>query len=142
MFKVGLVTSLFNKEITLRLKSAAHKYLTSMGCQILEVDVPGAIEIPVACAWLIQKKCDGIVTCGAVIRGETTHYDFVWQSVERGITTLMITHMIPITVGILTTENEEQALERAGGTHGNKGEEAAQACMHMMQLKKQLLLIQ
>ncbi len=136
--KVGLVTSRFNNEITDKLEEGALDYLESCGVEVLQVRVPGAVEIPLACKALFDKGCEGVVACGAVIRGETSHYDYVCTSVERGVTQLMLEYKKPIGFGVLTTENEQQALDRAGGRHGNKGEEAAQVTMEMIGLLKDL----
>lgn len=132
--KVGVVTARFNSEVTDKLEEGALSYLENFDLEVLAVKVPGAIEIPLACSALFDIGCDGVVALGAVIRGETSHYDYVCNSVERGVTALMLEHKKPIGFGVLTTENEEQALERAGGKHGNKGAEAAQVVMEMIGL--------
>ena len=136
--KVGVVTSRFNEEITALLEEGALSALEDAGVEILSVRVPGAIEIPLACQVLLSKGCDGVVACGAVIRGETSHYDVVCNSVERGVTHLMLQTGKPIGFGVITTENEQQAMERAGGRHGNKGTEAAQVTLEMLGLLKDL----
>ncbi len=132
--KIGVVTSRFNSEITERLEEGAISYLETCGAEILAVRVPGAVEIPLAAQALLDKGCDGVVVCGAVIRGDTSHYDLVCNSVERGITQLMLVYKKPIGFGVITTENDEQAEARAGGKHGNKGEEAAQVTVEMIGL--------
>lgn len=106
--------------------------------EVYAVRVPGAVEIPLACQALFDKGCDGVVALGAVIRGETSHYDYVCTSVERGVTTLMLDYKKPIGFGVLTTENDEQALDRAGGKHGNKGAEAAEVVIEMIGLLNDL----
>ncbi len=106
--------------------------------EILAVRVPGAIEIPLTCQALFEQGCDGVVALGSVIRGETSHYDYVCNSVERGITALMLDYNKPIGFGILTTENEEQAMDRAGGKHGNKGAEAAEVVFEMIGLLRDI----
>jgi 6,7-dimethyl-8-ribityllumazine synthase len=138
MKKVGVVTARFNSEVTDKLEEGALEYLEHCEVEILAVKVPGAIEIPLACKALLDLGCHGVVALGAVIRGDTSHYDYVCNSVERGITALMLEYTRPIGFGVLTTENEEQALERAGGKLGNKGEEAAQVVMEMMGLLQDL----
>lgn len=132
--KVGVVTARFNTEVTEKLEDGALSYLENSGVEILSVKVPGAVEIPLACKALFDIGCGGVVALGAVIRGETSHYDYVCNSVERGVTALMLEYGRPIGFGVLTTENEEQALDRAGGKHGNKGAEAAQVVLEMMGL--------
>lgn len=138
-FKIGVVTAQFNSEITERLEAGARSTLLEAGVQIMAVQVPGAIEIPLACqALLLDGKCDGVVALGAVIRGETSHYDYVCNSVERGITHLMLATRKPIGFGVLTTENEEQAFARVGGVHGHKGIETAQVVLKMLGLLQEI----
>lgn len=138
--KIGVVVSIFNDEVTSKLEDGALDYLESCENVIIElVRVPGAVEIPLTCQWLFDRSCDGVVALGAVIRGETSHYDYVCMSVTQGITQVMLQNKKPIAFGILTTENEKQALERVGGKHGHKGEEAAQVVMEMLGLGKDLL---
>lgn len=132
--KIGVVTARFNSEVTEKLEEGAISYLENCDVEIMAVKVPGAVEIPLACQALLNAGCAGVVALGAVIRGDTSHYDYVCNSVERGITALMLQHNAPIGFGVLTTENDEQAMERAGGKHGNKGEEAAQVVMEMVGL--------
>jgi 6,7-dimethyl-8-ribityllumazine synthase len=136
--KVGVVTARFNSEVTDRLEEGALSYLETCGVEVLAVKVPGAVEIPLACKALFDIGCSGIVALGAVIRGETSHYDYVCNSVERGVTALMLEYNRPIGFGVLTTENDEQAMERAGGKHGNKGVESAQVVLEMIGLLNEL----
>lgn len=135
--KIGVVTARFNSEVTYRLEAAAIEQLTALGCKdIRAVRVAGAFEIPLAASWLLDSGCDGVVALGAVIRGETSHYDYVCNAVERGCTQLALETGKPVGFGVLTTENDEQAMARAGGTHGNKGAEAAQVTVEMARLKR------
>ena len=137
--RIAVVTARFNEEVTSKLEDGAFDYLEEINAEILSVRVPGAIEIPLAIQALFEsKKIDGIVALGAVIRGETTHYDYVCQSVERGCSELMLRYNKPVGFAVLTTENEEQALARAGGEHGNKGYEAAQVVVEMIGLLKEI----
>ncbi|MBX3040441.1 MAG: 6,7-dimethyl-8-ribityllumazine synthase [Bdellovibrionaceae bacterium] len=136
--KIGVVTSRFNEEITFLLEEGALSALEDAGVEILSVRVPGAVEIPLAAKVLLQQGCEGVVACGAVIRGETTHYELVCNSVERGLTHLMLETGKPIGFGVITVENDEQAQDRAGGKHGNKGTEAAQVTLEMLGLIKDL----
>lgn len=137
--KVGVVTARFNNEITEKLEEGAISYLESCdGVEIFAALVPGAVELPLACQAFLEAGCDGVVALGAVIRGETSHYDYVCNSVTDGITRLMLDYKKPIGFGVLTTENEEQALDRAGGAHGNKGAEAAQVVMEMIGLTQEI----
>ena len=137
--RIAVVTARFNEEVTSKLEDGAFDYLEEVGAEILSVRVPGAIEIPLAIKALFEtKKIDGIVALGAVIRGETTHYDYVCQSVERGCSELMLQYNKPVGFAVLTTENDEQALARAGGAHGNKGYESAQVVIEMIGLLKEI----
>lgn len=134
---IGLVTSRFNAEITEKLEEGALARLHEAGVkpsQIARVRVPGAYEIPLAARWLLEQGCAGIIALGAVIRGETSHYDYVCNAVERGCTKLQIETGRPVVFGVLTTENEDQALARAGGAHGHKGREAAEVALEMLNL--------
>ncbi len=137
--RIAVVTSRFNEAITTKLEEGAFDMLEEIGAEILSVRVPGAVEIPLAAQALFEtKKIDGVVALGAVIRGETSHYNYVCHSVERGCSEIMLRFKKPIGFGVLTTENEEQALARAGGTHGNKGYEAAQVVVEMIGLLKEI----
>ena len=130
--KLAIVRARFNSEITEKLSEGARDYCTKNGIYFEEWSVPGAFEIPLLCQKLASiKKWDGVIALGAVIRGDTSHYDYVCNAVERGISEVSLKHNIPIGFGILTTENEEQALDRVGGSHGHKGYEAA-AVTHEM----------
>lgn len=138
--KIGVVTSKFNLEITEKLEHGALEYLQEqaelLDLELWAVRVPGAVEIPLACQALFAKGCQGVVALGAVIRGGTAHFEYVCQSVERALTELIIANEKPIGFGVLTVDNWEQAADRAGGKHGNKGQEAAQAVVEMLALLK------
>lgn len=139
--KIGIVTARFNSEITELLHQGSLQALKKAGIpikNIIDISVPGAIEIPLACKLLFQAGCEAVIANGAVIRGDTTHYDLVCNSVERGVTHLMLELGKPIAMGVLTTENEEQAFARAGGNMGNKGYEAAEVALEMLKLKLSL----
>jgi 6,7-dimethyl-8-ribityllumazine synthase len=139
MIKVGIVTSRWNSEITEKLEEGAISYLESCeGVEIFAALVPGAMEIPLAAQAFLEAGCEGVVVLGAVIRGETSHFDYVCKSVTDGVTRLMLDYRRPIGFGVLTTENEEQALARTGGELGNKGEEAAQVVMEMIGLTHEI----
>jgi 6,7-dimethyl-8-ribityllumazine synthase len=139
--KIGIVTAKFNREITQELEKGALEYLKKHGISdknIISVHVPGAVEIPLATKALLTKGCDGVIALGAVIRGDTSHFDYVCNSVERGITHLMLETGKPIAFGVLTTETEDQAWARTTGSHGNKGADAAQVVLEMINLLKEL----
>src|SRR5690242_8832619 len=110
-WKIGIVTSRFNQNITERLEQGAYDRLLELGVlpeQIIRTRVPGAVEIPLTAMLLLDRECDAIIALGAVIRGETTHYDYVCNAVERGCNELMLKTKKPVVFGVLTTENEEQ----------------------------------
>jgi 6,7-dimethyl-8-ribityllumazine synthase len=138
---IGIVTARFNSEITLELERGAITALKKAGLsdrQIWSIRVPGAVEIPLAAKALFKQGCDAVVTLGAVIRGETAHFDYVCQSVERGVTQLILELGKPIGFGVLTTENEDQAYARTIGHHGNKGAEVATSTLEMLALMKKI----
>lgn len=137
---IAIVVSQFNLEITARLLAGATERLQELSAQEeLVAWVPGAVEIPLTAQHLAKsKKYDAIITLGAVIRGETTHYDYVCQQVSHGCQQIALENHIPVIFGILTTENETQALERVGGKHGHKGRDAVDAAFQMIHLLRQL----
>ena len=99
--------------------------------------VPGSFELPLGAQWLIEsKQVDAVLCLGCVIQGETRHFDFICSSVAKGIVDLNLKFSKPVIFGVLTTDNQEQALERAGGKHGNKGTEAAVTALQMLSLVK------
>ena len=141
--KIAVITSRFNWEVCEKLEAGALKELAKYDYtseQILQIRVPGAFEIALAAKYAIANQCDAVIALGAVIRGETTHYDYVCASVERACTELQLQTAVPVAFGVLTTENEDQALARAGGAHGNKGAEAAAVALEMLHLKQQVYL--
>jgi len=139
--KVGVLTARFNNEITEVLENGALAALAKAGLapdQITITRVPGAVEIPLMAKALLDQGMDGIVALACVIRGETSHYDYVCNTVERGCAQLQLDYKKPVGFGVLTTENKDQAKARAGGRKGNKGAEAAQVTLEMIQLLKTL----
>lgn len=136
--RIAIVVSQFNAEITNLLLDGGVKYLEKSGCPVSEKDiyrVAGAIEIPLIASLLASsKKVDAIICYGAVIRGETSHYDYVCQQVSYGCQKVALTHQIPVIFGVLTLENEEQGYERCGGAFGHKGEDCAQTALEMITL--------
>ena len=142
--KIAVITSRFNEEITQELKKGAVERLIENGLvadQIKTIDVPGAIEIPlIAKLCAQQKKFDAIICLGAVIRGETSHYDYVCEQVSQGCQKIMLDYNLPVIFGVLTTDNTEQALDRIGGAHGHKGRDAADAALEMINIVKSIEL--
>jgi 6,7-dimethyl-8-ribityllumazine synthase len=134
--RVGIVCARFNEEITSRLLTGAQRALAEAGVSadaIVVTHVPGAVEIGLAAtAMLRQGKVDAVVALGAVIRGETGHYDSVCRLVELGVTNAMRETGKPVSFGVLTCEDEQQALERSGPGADNKGAEAALVSLEML----------
>ena len=137
---VAIVTSLFNEELTLKLEAGALEVLKNYELEpYRRVYVPGAVEIPLAVRALLQKsRCHAVVALGLVIRGETSHYDYVCNAVERGCSMLQLEFNKPVAFGVLTTENRGQAEDRCGGRKGNKGAESAQVALDMLQVLEKI----
>lgn len=140
--KVGLVVARFNDLITSRLAEAARGLLLRRGVKpenIFVMDVPGAYETPLAAQWLIDhRKADGVVALGAVIRGSTSHYDYVCSTTSSGLMNVQLSRGVPVGFGVLTCDTLEQAFDRAGGKLGNKGAEAAETVLEMILHKRNL----
>ncbi|WP_322631466.1 6,7-dimethyl-8-ribityllumazine synthase [Aedoeadaptatus coxii] len=136
--KFAIVVSRFNDFITSKLVDGALDCLLRHEVKdedITLVKVPGAFEIPLAAQKLAEsKKYDGVICLGAVIRGATTHYDYVCNEVSKGIAKITLDTGLPIGFGIVTTENIEQAIERAGTKSGNKGYDTAMSVLEMVDL--------
>ena len=141
-FPLAIVVSQFNQKITQELLSGAMKRLLEYGFieqEILIVDVPGAIEIPIAAKRLARRNhCEAVIALGAVIRGETSHYDYVCQQASDGCLQVSLEFEVPVIFGVLTTEDEKQAWDRLGGNHGHKGIEAAEAALAMHSVLQQI----
>ncbi|GGL62193.1 6,7-dimethyl-8-ribityllumazine synthase [Sporolactobacillus putidus] len=140
--KVGIVVSRFNEFITNRLLAGAQDALLRHGVDGKDIDiawVPGAFEIPfVAGKMAATGQYDTILTLGAVIRGATSHYDYVCSEVSKGVAKIGLETGVPVIFGVVTTENIEQAVERAGTKAGNKGWDAAVSGIEMAGLNRQL----
>lgn len=135
-FRIAVVVSRFNEEITRRLLEGALARLKERRFEeelVTVIWVPGAVEIPLVAQRLAQlEKYDAIVALGAVIRGETDHYDYVCGQVSQGCQRVALENDIPVLFGVLTTDDEAQARDRAGGRHGNKGRDAVDAAVEMV----------
>lgn len=133
--RIGIVAGRFNSDITKKLLRGAEKTLRQKGVvarDIRVVWVPGAFEIPIALQRLARsRRYHALIALGAVIRGETPHFDYVAGEAARGIMEVSLREGISVAFGLLTTQNVKQALDRAGGRRGNKGEEAALVAMEM-----------
>ncbi|MGG4219792.1 6,7-dimethyl-8-ribityllumazine synthase [Paenibacillus jamilae] len=140
--KYGIVVGRFNEFITSKLLSGALDALQRHGAQENEIDVawvPGAFEISlIAQKMAASGKYDAVITLGTVIRGSTSHYDIVCNEVAKGVAASSLKTGVPIIFGVVTTENIEQAIERAGTKAGNKGWDSALAAIEMANLGKQL----
>lgn len=140
--KVAIVVSRFNDFITGRLLEGAKDTLIRHEVEEEQIDVayiPGAFEIPLVAKKLARKgDYDAVITLGCVIRGATSHYDYVCNEVAKGVSKANEVSEVPVIFGILTTESIEQAVERAGTKAGNKGSEAAVSAIEMANLIKQI----
>ena len=140
--RLGVVISRFNDLVGGRLLEAAVDALVRHGASesdIVVAWVPGSFEIPVAAREMAQgESVDAVICLGAVIRGETPHFDHIAQATSSGIAAVATATGVPVTFGVLTVETLEQALDRAGGKHGNKGADAALAAVEMVSLLRSL----
>jgi 6,7-dimethyl-8-ribityllumazine synthase len=140
--KFGIVVSEWNPDITFAMRDAAIKTLIRLGAKeddMVVKHVPGTFELTLGAQWLAEsEEFDAIICLGCVIQGETRHFDYICQGVTQGITQLNLVYSIPVVFGVLTTNTIEQARDRAGGKHGNKGDEAAITAIKMAALKKEL----
>lgn len=140
---IAIVVADFNESVTSKLVNGAVVTLKKLGVNneyITVVHVPGAFEIPFTVKKLLAtEKYDGIMTLGAVIKGETDHYNLICQNVASGIMSLNLQGSIPVTFGILTTDNIEQAMQRAGLKMGNEGSSTAQSLIEMISINRQIM---
>jgi len=137
-FKYGIIVSRFNNFISEKLLDGAVDALIRSGVKEEEIDVlrvPGAFEIPIVAKRAASKKRYNAIICvGAIIRGETPHFDYIAGEVTKGIALLNLEFTMPITYGIITADTTEQAIERAGNKMGNKGFQAAQSAIELLNL--------
>ena len=140
--KVGIVAARFNEFIVNKLIGGAEDALVRHGVDTKDVElayVPGAFEIPLIASKMAKSgKYDAVICLGAVIRGSTSHYDFVCNEVSKGIAAVSLETGVPVMFGVLTTENIEQAIERAGTKAGNKGYDCAVSAIEMVNLIREL----
>lgn len=136
--KIGIVAARFNEFITSKLLGGARDGLLRHNVQEEDINVawvPGAFEIPLVAAKMAKSgKYDAVICLGAVIRGATSHYDYVCSEVSKGIANVSLDSGVPVLFGVLTTENLEQAIERAGSKAGNKGYDCALSAIEMVNL--------
>lgn len=140
--KIGIVSARFNEFIVSKLLSGAIDGLVRHGVteeEITSVWVPGAFEIPLMAQKMAQSgKYDAVICLGTVIRGATSHYDYVCSEVSKGIAAASMSTGVPVMFGVVTTENIEQAIERAGTKAGNKGYDCALGAIEMVNLMRQI----
>nr|WP_068891396.1 6,7-dimethyl-8-ribityllumazine synthase [Pedobacter panaciterrae] len=138
-FKIAIAVAEWNAEITGSLYNGALETLVKHGVlqdNILSIAVPGSFELTSAADLLLQKhkNLDAVICLGCVIQGDTKHFDFICDAVANGITQVSVKHSKPVIFGVLTTNDQQQAIDRAGGKHGNKGDEAAITALKMAEL--------
>ncbi|MEN6310601.1 MAG: 6,7-dimethyl-8-ribityllumazine synthase [Acidobacteriota bacterium] len=140
-FKIGIVVSRFNSFISERLLEGALEALEKMGAQEADIaiyKVPGSFEVPLVAKKIAKSgKADGVLCVGALIRGDTPHFDFLGAEVTKGLAQIAMDHGIPVSFGILTVDTVEQGIERAGTKAGNKGYDAAFALVETLNLIKE-----
>ena len=138
--RIGVLVSRFNEFITEQLATGALQTLEKHGCKhenITFVKVPGAWELAIA-AKALALQCDALIALGAIIRGDTPHFEFVARGATDGLNQVSLQTGVPVAFGVLTTDNMQQAMDRAGGKSGNKGAEAAEVAIELANLIKGL----
>lgn len=140
--RFGIVVSDWNSDVTGALLDGAVKTLkkhSTLSKNIVIKHVPGTFELTLGAQFLAEyDDLDGVICLGCVIKGETPHFEYICQGVTHGITQLNLDYNIPFIFGVLTTNNHQQAVDRAGGKHGNKGDEAAITAIKMAALQKEI----
>ena len=141
-YRFGIVVAEWNAEITNALYESAYQSLVNHGAlpdNIFTYSVPGSFELTSGADLLLKNlKLDAVICLGCVIQGETRHFDFICNAVANGISNVAIKYSKPVIFGVLTTDNQQQAIDRAGGKHGNKGDEAAITAIKMANLAETL----
>ena len=142
-FRIGIVVSEWNEEITENLLKGAKETLESAGVSTDNIAfhaVPGTYELTLGSQFLLEyKKVDGVIAIGSVIRGETSHFDFICDAAAHGIRDVALKYNKPVIFCVLTDNTKQQAIDRSGGIHGNKGVEGAIACLKMIALQRKLM---
>jgi 6,7-dimethyl-8-ribityllumazine synthase len=141
-FRFGIVVAEWNREITGALYRGAFDLLVEKGVpdkDIIVAEVPGSFELTSGADMLLDSiSLDAVICLGCVIQGETRHFDYICSAVAHGITQVSVKHNKPVIFGVLTTDNLQQAIDRSGGKHGNKGVEAAATAIKMAMLQRSL----
>ena len=134
--RFGIAVAEWNAEVTESLFSGAYDTLLKHGAKkenLIRKNVPGSFELPLAAQWMAQSNdIDAVICIGCVIQGDTKHFDFICQAVANGLIDVSLKYNKPVIFGVLTPNTQQQALDRAGGKHGNKGDEAAIAAIKML----------
>ncbi|MFD0794811.1 6,7-dimethyl-8-ribityllumazine synthase [Mucilaginibacter litoreus] len=142
-FSFGIVVAEWNAEITNALYQGAYSTLLKYGAKpenIHSFTVPGSFELTTGADLILKNKMvDAVICLGCVIRGETRHFDFICDAVANGVTNVAVKYSKPVIFGVLTTDNQQQAIDRSGGKHGNKGDEAAVTAIKMAKLNETLI---
>lgn len=140
--RIAIAWARFNPEVTERMLTGCRQALLDVGLDADRIEVfpvPGAWELPLACRDLAASgRYDGVIALGAVVRGETAHFDFISAACAQGLQQVQLESGVPVGFGVLTPENRSQAIERADPTRKNKGREAARAVLDMIALKRQI----
>ena len=141
-FRIAIIVSRFNEEIVQRLLDGALERLAELNIPddlITVIWVPGAVEIPIVAQRLARtENYEVIIALGCVIRGETNHYEYVCEQVSSGCQRVALSNNVPVVFAVLTTENDQQAMDRAGGSHGNKGRDAVDAAFEILAVLRQI----
>ncbi|MBE9586046.1 6,7-dimethyl-8-ribityllumazine synthase [Mucilaginibacter sp. JRF] len=142
-YTFGIVVAEWNAEITNALYEGAYQSLVNNGAlpeNIFSYSVPGSFELTSGADLLLKNKphLDAVICLGCVIQGETRHFDFICDAVANGVSNVAIKYSKPVIFGVLTTDNQQQAIDRAGGKHGNKGDEGAITAIKMADMAKTL----
>ncbi|MDR1878981.1 MAG: 6,7-dimethyl-8-ribityllumazine synthase [Bacteroidales bacterium] len=134
--KVAVITAQWNVEVTQSMETACVETLLKHGLtvdDIMQIPVAGSFELPYSAKHIAKnRKVDAVICIGCIIQGETRHFEFIAQATANGIMQVGLSCEIPVVFGVLTTNNMQQAMDRAGGKHGNKGTEAAVACLKLL----------
>jgi 6,7-dimethyl-8-ribityllumazine synthase len=137
-FRIGIVVSQWNSDITSALYKGAFDTLLDLGVKpvnIIKWEVPGSFELIYGCKKMQEQMVNAVIAIGSVIQGETKHFDFVCDAVAQGIKDLNVNRETPVIFCVLTDNNKQQSIDRSGGKHGNKGVEAAVAAVQMADLR-------
>jgi len=139
--RIGLIQAVWNEEITNKLREGAEGFLLESGIearQLTHVRVSGAMELPLAALWLLEKV-DAVIVLGCVVRGGTPHFEYVCQGVTQGIIQVQMQTHKPVVFGLLTVNTEQEALDRAGGKYGNKGIEAGATLLQQLHVREAIV---